>query len=294
MKKLLITGASGFLGYNFLQTDLSRWQVFVTVHQRPISATFVQPVQCDLTNNHSIQQVLTTVRPDAIVHLAAWSNALFCEQQPGISYQVNLHAPLLIAQWCKEADIPFIFTSTDLVFDGTKGNYTEKDPVNPLSLYGKQKSEAEKGISDIHPKACILRMPLMFGYGGQYGQSFIQGFLRKLRQGEKLRLFTDEYRSIVGGQSAAKGIWLALEHEWKGIYHMGGKKSMSRYDFGVLLCATTGILDELIVPSLQKEVPMMPARPSDVSLNSDKAYKKGYDPMPVETELRLLAQLQLV
>jgi dTDP-4-dehydrorhamnose reductase len=159
-----------------------------------------------------------------------------------------------------------------------------------VNIYGTQKVSAEKKVLEIYSEACVLRMPLMFGNGGSYAQSFMQPFLQKLQKEESLQLFTDEYRSVVGGYSAAKGILQALNNNWQGLYHLGGKEKLSRYDFGVLLCEAFGIDKKLITPALQSEVVKMAApRPPDVSLHSAKAFSQGYEPLGVSEELKQLA-----
>jgi dTDP-4-dehydrorhamnose reductase len=283
--RLLLTGASGFLGYNFLQQDLSAWDVFAITNQRKYSFVNAQPVNSNIAHEQLIKEAFNYVNPHAVIHLAAISNANFCEEHEGLSNQINVNATVLLAQLCAEKNIPFVFTSTDLVFDGQQGNYTENALVNPLSIYGKQKAEAEQRVFEVYPNACVLRMPLMFGNGGLYAQSFMQPFLYKLQQGDSLQLFTDEYRSVVGGGSAAGGILLALENNWQGLYHLGGKERLSRYDFGLLLCNAFGINPSLIIPTLQKEVKMAAPRPPDVSLNSTKAFALGYNPRLVVEEL---------
>jgi dTDP-4-dehydrorhamnose reductase len=295
MKTLLLTGATGFLGYNFLHQVLSCYNIVAVTHQRNFSfPKNIKTIAVNLANTESINNALNSIRPHTIVHLAAISNANFCEENQGLSQQVNVAATLQLATWCSNHQAQFIFTSTDLVFDGTKGNYNETDTVNPLSIYGKQKAEAEKRVLEIYPKACVLRMPLMFGYGGTYAHSFMQPFLQKLQNGEALQLFTDEFRSVVGGYSAAKGILQALNNNWQGLFHLGGKEKLSRYDFGLLLCEVFGIDKKLIVPTLQKEVKMAAPRPADVTLNTEKAFGLGYSPLTALDELKLISKAHFI
>jgi dTDP-4-dehydrorhamnose reductase len=176
------------------------------------------------------------------------------------------------------------------VFNGLKGNYTETDQTDPVNIYGKQKVSAEKNVLEIYSEACVLRMPLMFGNGGSYAQSFMQPFLQKLQKEESLQLFIDEYRSVVGGYSASKGILHALNNNWQGMYHLRGKEKLSRYDFGLLLCEAFGIDKKLIAPALQSDVKMAAPRPPDVSLHSAKAFSQGYEPLSVSEELKQLAK----
>ncbi len=288
-RRLLLTGATGFLAYNFLRQNLSGWEVLAATHQRPFSFNGTNTVALDLADTNNIEKVFATIQPQVVVHLAAISDANFCQQNQLLSEKINVTATTMLATFCKAANIPFLFTSTDLVFDGAKGNYAETDITNPLNIYGKQKIIAEKNVLEIYEAACVLRMPLMFGNGGAYAQSFMQPFLAKLKQKETLSLFTDEYRSAVGGNSAAKGILHALNNNWKGLYHLGGKEKLSRYDFGIILCEAFGINKNLIVPALQSDIKMAAPRPPDVSLNSGKAFLQGYEPLSVSEELAQLA-----
>lgn len=289
-RRLLLTGATGFLGYNFLQQNLLAWEVIAATHQRPFSFSAINTVILNLADTNNIEHVFATIQPEAVVHLAAIADTNFCENNETLAEQINVNATVTLAKLCKAAAIPFLFTSTDLVFDGTKGNYAETDMTNPLNIYGKQKITAEKNVLEIYEAACVLRMPLMFGNGGAYAQSFMQPFLAKLKQGETLSLFTNEYRSAVGGNSAAKGILHALNNQWKGLYHLGAKEKLSRYEFGALLCETLGIDKNLIAPALQADVKMAAPRPPDVSLNSDKAFLQGYKPLSVSAALAQLAK----
>jgi dTDP-4-dehydrorhamnose reductase len=291
MKTLLVTGASGFLGYNFLQLDLSHWKVITLTHQRLFEHETVKSVRCDIADIDLLSETLKKMKPHAVVHLAALSNTNYCEENPELSHKVNVEATVCLAEYCATHNTPFLFSSTDLVFDGTKGNYTETDTVNPLMLYGRQKAMAEKLILDLNKTACILRLPLMFCDGGKNAQSFLQPLLQKLKAGDKVFLFTDEFRSVAGGASVAKGIKLALENNWQGIYHLGGKEKISRYDLGLLICEVFGLDKNLIVPTLQSELKPVATRPPDVSLNSDKAYRLGYEPLLIENELQLLKHL---
>lgn len=284
MKRLLLTGASGFLGWNVCQLPYTGWQIEGTVNQNPIPIPGVNIHQLDLTDDKATRELFKQVAPDGVLHLAARSNANYCQQHPQETYKINVEATALLAELAAEQNIPFVFTSTDLVFDGRKGNYTEEDTPNPIMTYGEQKVLAEDKVRAIYPQAAICRMPLMFGDPGPAAGNFLTGFLNNIREGKAVKLFTDEYRTAVGGQSAAKGLLMALEH-FQGTYHMGGRDKLSRYQFGQLMQQIFDIDASLILPSLQAEVQMAAPRPPDVSLNSQKAFAAGYQPMGNEGEL---------
>ncbi len=289
-KTLLVTGASGFLGWNLCQLAAHRWQVYGTYQSRSpaIPQTTLLPV--NLTDRAALTELFQQVQPDAVVHLAAQANANRCETDPDTAYQINVLTAWAIADLCADRAIPLAFTSTDLVFDGKNAPYTERDPVSPLSRYGEQKVLAETGILDRYPKAAICRMPLLFGAAHPTASSFLQGFAHSLRTGQDLRLFTDEFRTPASGTTAAKGLLLALETV-EGLIHLGGAERVSRYEFGQLMVETLDLPGATLSACQQSDVPMAAARPADVSLDSTKAFALGYAPRSLRAELQALRGL---
>lgn len=285
-QRLLITGASGFLGGNLCQVaqTLTSWEVWGTYHTHPVTVAGIQSLPLDLTDAKSIKAVFEQVQPKAVIHTAAVSQPNFCQTHPDLSYQVNAIATWEIGQLCAERGIPCVFTSTDLVFDGLHPPYRETDAVSPVNRYGEHKVLAEVGLLERHPQAVVCRMPLMFGQGTGTAKSFMQPWLNALRSGETLNLFSDEVRTPVSATTAAKGLFLALT-QGQGILHLGGVERISRYDFGVLLAQVFELPCELIQPCLQAAVKMAAPRPRDVSLESSVAYRLGYQPLSLREEL---------
>lgn len=286
-KTLLITGISGFLGWHVYQATCASWTVYGTYQTRSVSFADANTLALDLTDFAALQQAFQEIRPDAVIHTAALSQPNACQTQPELSRQINVLASLNLAGLCADAGIPFAFTSTDLVFDGHHAPYREADPVCPLSLYGEQKAEAEAGILSRYPDAAVCRMPLMFG-AAPTAPSFLQPFLQKLREGEALRLFTDEFRTPISGRDAAKGLLLALE-KVRGLVHLGGRERLSRYEFGLRMAEAFDLSPDPISPCKQADVPMPAPRPPDVSMDSSYAFGLGYAPGGVLEELRALA-----
>jgi dTDP-4-dehydrorhamnose reductase len=139
------------------------------------------------------------------------------------------------------------------------------------------------------PGLIVCRMPLMYGQPGPGGRNFMGSLAAALREGREVRLFVDEFRSVVCASDAAAGLFLALDKR-PALLHLGGRERVSRYEFGALLAACLGADPRLLVPSHQADVSMPAARPPDVSLDSSRAFGLGYDPAPVRESLsRLLA-----
>jgi dTDP-4-dehydrorhamnose reductase len=284
VQKLLVTGASGFLGWNLCQTARADWEVHGTYTRHPIEIPDIRLQAIDLTDLDAVTRQISAIAPDAVIHTAAASQPNFCQNNPERSYRINVTTSQHLAKICHDAGIPFAFTSTDLVFDGTKAPYTETDPVAPLNIYGEQKVTAEREILAVCPRASICRMPLMFGMAPPNATSFIQPWIESLQAGESLKLFVDEFRTPVSARTAAQGLLLALKLA-PGTINLGGKERISRYDFGLLLADVFGFESSLISPIYQKDLQMAAPRAADVSMDISKALALGYDLPPLRSEL---------
>lgn len=286
-KKLLITGSSGFLGCHLLQLSTAKWEVYSIYHQNQPKTHIQHAISCDVTNYIELGNWIEDIKPDAVIHTAALTDVNYCQNNPQESYSVNVEASRNLAGLCSDLNIPFAFTSTDLVFDGQKGNYTEEDTPNPLMRYGEHKVMAEEEVLRIYPRATVFRLPVMFGYKAASEKNYLQQLIKNLNAGLPQKLFTDEYRSVCGAKSIAKGL-LQLFENTNGIYHLAGTEKFSRYEFALLAAELYDLNKSLILPCLQADVRMAAPRPADVSLNISKAVALGYQPLPVTDELTLI------
>jgi len=287
-RKLLLTGASGFLGYHLLRVFANDWEIYGITNSNTFDFAEATPVKCDLTNYIELGNYFDDIEPDAVIHTAAIADANFCQKNAEVAYSLNVDASKNLAGICCDFQIPFAFTSTDLVFDGKKGMYTEEDEKSPISVYGEQKAIAEDEILKIYPDAAVFRLPIMFGYPQASTGNYISGFINRLKNGETVNLFNDEYRSIGGAKSISEGIFNLLG-KTSGIVHVAGRERLSRYDFGMKAVAAFGLNSGLIRESSQKEVKDMAPRPADVSLNINKAMALGFKPLSADKELELIA-----
>ncbi len=286
MKKLLITGASGFLGWNLCQLAKSSWDIYGTYFAHAVQIPGINAVKVDLGDFAALEGIFQLIQPDAVIHLAAQSSPNYCQNYPQESQLINVTASCNLAGLCADYSIPCVFTSTELVFDGLNPPYRETDPVCPVNFYGEQKVMAELGMLARYPLTAICRMPLMFGVATPTASSFIQPFIETLRGGKELNLFIDEFRTPASVNTAAQGLLLALETV-NGIIHLGGKERVSRYDFGRLLVEVLQLPDGLKA-CRQKDLKMPAPRPADVSLDSSKAFALGYAPLSLREELEVL------
>ena len=285
-QKLLVTGASGVFGWTLCCVAAETWETFGTVYRHPVKVPGVQTLKIDLTEESSVVDVFRTIQPDAVVHAAAISNPDYCQEHPSESEAVNVTASIIVASQCAELEIPCVFTSTDIVFDGESAPYDEDSPANPISTYGQHKLAAEAAMRLRYPNTTICRLPLMFGVGSPVASGSIMQMLHALERGQKLKLFYDEIRTPVSTATAARGIMLALEEAQGCTLHLGGSERISRLELGRITAEVFRLESALLEPCRQRDVATSAPRPRDVSLRSSLAPKIGYRPQTIREQMQ--------
>ena len=278
MKKLLVTGASGFLGWNVAHFPHTEWRVIGTwnLNKKGIKEG-LEKVRIDLTNRDQLWSVLKAINPDAVLHLAAISGTNYCEKYPQKSYPINVLATQYLTEFCHDKKLPLLVTSSGQVFDGLASEYHEVDLPTPMNLYGKQKVEAENFISTHYPEGVICRVPVMFGQPSPSSQNFANNWLENWKKNEAITAFYDETRSFLSGQKAAEGLFLLIDKRAEGIFHLGGKEALTRVEFAELMKDTLKLPQASIVSKSQKDIAMAAYRPPKVVFKNKKINALGFD-----------------
>jgi dTDP-4-dehydrorhamnose reductase len=287
--RLLVTGASGFLGWHLCRLAASEWSVYGVGCRHRLAVNSATPLMGDLTDSTFLATLFDRIRPGAVIHAAAESDPVICERHAEEARRINVMATESLAGQCARSKTPFVFTSTDLVFDGTRSPYGEDDATTPISAYGRQKAEAEQRVLACWPKALICRLPLMIGLSGGFRGTFSFEMLKAIEAGTAMNLFVDEFRTPVDGQSAAAGI-LSMMGKTSGILHLGGRRRISRYEMGRRLAAIMDCKNASIRPVSITDVAAATPRPPDVSLYSKRAYRLGYDPEDLDLSLERMVK----
>ncbi len=293
-KRLLVTGASGFLGWNVALFPQASWEIIGTYynHKNGIHPS-IEALQMDLSNKQNIVDCLDKLKDsiDGILHLAAISKPNDCAKYPQLSLAVNVEATRILAQKAAMLRIPFVFTSSTQVYSGDDAPYSENSPTSPITVYAAHKILAEEAAMRANPKAVVVRMPLMFGATSPTSQNFLKEWTRKIENRELVSTFSDEYRAPVSGQTAAGVLFRLLEGKAEGeLFVLGGKDSISRTDFGYAMCEALDLDKKYIRPCLQADVKMAAKRPKDLTMDTTKLEKAiGYVPKGVREELSKLS-----
>jgi len=184
-----------------------------------------------------------------------------------------------------------VYVSTDLVFDGERGNYSEIDMPSPVNYYGLTKQEGEKLCLQSGADALVVRITLQYGWGNGVHSSFSDWLRANLQSDKQASLFTDQFRTMTWVLDTARGLEIAaLNGTVKEIYHLTSPERVSRYEFGRLFASVFNFPQSLLKKSLMEEVPAVARRPKDVSLNGEKFLRQfNYQPRGVRDGLKAMA-----
>jgi dTDP-4-dehydrorhamnose reductase len=241
-----------------------------------LTARGLSRAEVDLLEAGAVRELYGRERPEVIIHCAAQSSNVICEQDPEAARRANVEMTRDLLKLA--ADIPFIFFSTDLIFDGEKGDYAEEDAANPLSVYGRTKAEAEELVRK-HPRSTIVRISLTGGHSRKGNRGFNEEMKNAWRAGKTLQLFTDEYRCPSSADVVARAVWEMVGKGATGTFHLCGAEKLSRFEIGELLAAKHPELTPRIVASSRRDYHGAP-RPRDTSMNCAKLQSLLSFPIP--------------
>lgn len=273
--KILITGISGFLGWYLADQLKIRNEVIGIYNTNESGQSGIREIECDIVDIKALDVIFRRENFDQCFHLAAQSKTAYCQTNPKKSYNVNVCGTKNIASLCDKYKVRSVFTSTDQVFDGEKGNYKELDKKKPLNIYGKHKSEAEEIIINSGFSMKIARLPLLVGPQHNKSSSFLQDFLNSTKLDKPMGMFADEYRSIAYAGHIAEGLEWFMSNDLR-LLHIAGSRSYSRYEIALRFGEIYNIDKTKILMDYQSNYNFKTPRPKDVSLNIDLARKYGY------------------
>lgn len=252
--KVWVTGAGGLVGQALmaLSPPAPDWQVRGWRHE-----------ELELTDYRALREAVQRDRPDLVIHAAAMSRPRDCEGRAERAWAVNVGVTAMLAELLAGGRL--ILLSSEQVFDGRHGPYAEDAPVAPLNVYGQTKAEAERCVL-AHPRHVVVRLALVYGRSGSGHRAFNEEWEQRWRQGETLRLFTDEFRCPIPAPVAARALWvLAATPEARGVYHLAGAERLSRWEMGQLLARFVPGAAVLMQPATLQEW-QGPPRPPDLTL----------------------------
>ena len=248
VRRILITGASGFLGSYLLRKIPPDIKVMAQYNStQPITAIRnIQTIKLNFENPDL--QVLQRFSPDVIIHAGAWTRIDDCEQNPSLSKRVNVDFTTKLSRLASDIKARMIFLSTDQVFDGTNPPYSEKSSVNPLNIYARHKLSAERMVLQTVENSVVARSALIYGKALHQKPTFTEKMYVSLKNNQPVKVEL-------------------TENSFCGVIHLGGSERVSRFQMGEKMCDLFGLNKKILVP-VQMASNYLPAkRAADLSFN---------------------------
>lgn len=276
--RLFVIGSTGFVGSRLLRAASARFEVYGGSRN---ASDDKHAVSIDITEPASVRAAFEKVQPQIVIHLAALSDIDRCERERDLAERINHTGAVNVARECQRLGARMLYTSTDAVFDGTKGFYREDDPPTPPNWYGQTKARAEAEIRKILPESAIVRLSLVLGRSeSPGGNSYLDKVMANLAAGNTIPAATFEFRNPIDvGTLCAFLLELAEQPDASGIFHVGASDKMSRYELTRAVAAQLGYDPQLIVP--QDAPPAgRAARGADDFLATDRVRQYCQTPVP--------------
>jgi len=292
--KILITGSTGFVGLRLHRDLKNRFQVVGTHRGFCPGTARVQWIPFD-ADNDSPASLIEGVQPDCVIHLLALSRTEICAQQPGAAEKINRDLTLELARSSRDHGIRFVFTSTDQVFDGKKGDYSEEDTPRANGVYARTKIEAENGLIDLFKDQpdllTVFRLALSYGHSDDRHPGPVGWIVNALEKGEPANLFVDEIRSPLYVGDISRAAIDTLSKGYSGLFHLGGRDTIDRHTFGVRIAEKLGLPIELCQPRSVADYSGPEPRSPNCSFNIAKFVQTfGWTPMGVEEGLERILE----
>lgn len=225
-----------------------------------------------------LELVLDSVRPARVILCTALSSVADAEKYPGLARALNVEFPRLVAVWCARNRARLVHVSTDLVFGGNEPrpeSFREEDPPAPLSEYGRSKAAGESALLHAHPKALVVRLPLLYGDSFGRGRGASDSLLAAIARGERPTLFTDEWRTPLAVENAARALVELAGTDASGLLHVAGPDRLSRYELSLIVLGSRGMSEDAargaIRTATRGELGFEATRTRDASLDSSRA-----------------------
>ena len=265
--RILVTGAHGLLGRSLLRQEGKAEFIGCGRSSEPVGNYTYR--QIEIVDRSAVIQMLKAVRPDWVIHTAALTDVDLCETQRKHARRVNLETVSHLVEACGEVDAGLVQLSTDYVFDGSTGPYSEKDATNPLSYYGALKLESEHLVLETGIKGLVLRTLWLYGYIPGTRRNLVTWPLETLGRGESIGIVSDQWGNPTYVEDLARALLELCKRDAKGLFHMGGSAYLTRWKLVSHLAHRFGFSPELVKPILTEAAALKARRPLRSGLRND-------------------------
>jgi dTDP-4-dehydrorhamnose reductase len=294
MKKVLITGGSGLLGQYLNLAFARKFSIHTTFSNNWGNCGKFPYSKIDIINKNDLNRIFENVKPDIVIHTAAITNPVPKENQTAKDYfETNVIATKKIAGLCNTHNSKLVYISTDLVYAGYRDSFLKEDAkLIPVSLYAETKLMGEQKVKESTDNYLILRIALLYGIGLNLSRCYFHYMFEDLKNKKPVKLFTDQFRTPISLNDAARIIVNLASMELKSkTLNVGGFERLSRFEMGTTLCLLAGYDKNLIQKITMNDIPNFP-KVEDVSLNIEKLQSCGLKPRSFEENIREIIKMK--
>ncbi|MCK9411913.1 MAG: NAD(P)-dependent oxidoreductase [Prolixibacteraceae bacterium] len=279
--RLLITGLNGFVAGSIVAQAKKTWEVHgVDITEATGLPVNVHGHQLDLMDQEKVATLFQRIRPDVVIHTAAMANIDVCENNKELAWKVNVGITEIIAEQCKTMGIKMIVCSTDTVFDGIKGHYSETDTPFAVNHYAKTKIEAERIVLEASSKNIVARLSLVMGLPVMgKGNSFLAEIIEKLKRGETVKFPENEIRTPIDVVTLGAALTELAGSDFGGIIHLSGNTRINRYKMAIHIAEMLGYDASLVEGTNSNALAGRAPRPNDASMENGLAKSILQTPM---------------
>lgn len=264
--RALIIGATGFIGSYLHGTFKKKYEVTGT---STYDGNFRN---LDMSKFDKTCKILKEINPDVICLPAGMTNLDYVEKHPAESRKVNVLGTKNIADYCKSRNCRLIFFSSDAVFNGKKGPYSENEKPNPVSVYGRQKLEAEDIVKKLDDFV-IIRTSSVYGWDKKR-LNFVSRLIESLKSNKEFKAPIDQYYTPTYVLDLANAALRLAGKEFNGVYNITGPDFMNRYEIALNVCKIFKLKKELVIPVKSPQLGQAAKRPKYGGLVNKKAVKE--------------------
>jgi dTDP-4-dehydrorhamnose reductase len=290
--KILITGSNGLLGQAITSifTRESEFELVQTSVEEKAYLEYGHPYQSlDITKKEDVKRIVDFYMPDVIINCAAYTEVDKCESERELSWRINVDGIKNLIIAARRINSKMVHYSTDYVFDGKNGPYTEESIPNPISFYGRGKLASENALITSDMNFVIIRTLVLYGIGNNVKPNFVLWLIDKLRNNEPVNIVTDQISNVTMIDDLAFGTLKLIEKNLIGIYNIAGSDILSRFDFAMKVCDVFKLNKQLVNPIITASLNQPAPRPLKSGLTTYKMESElGFRPMDSLEGLRLL------
>ncbi|HEY7750900.1 MAG TPA: dTDP-4-dehydrorhamnose reductase [Ignavibacteriaceae bacterium] len=289
--RIFITGSNGMLGQRAVHfySQKENLEVLACSLEEKSITNNIDYLSCDITNREKLKSIVYDFCPDFILNLAAYTNVDVSEVEREKAWTINVKAVEYLTEAARVIDAHLVHISTDYIFDGRNGPYSEDEIPNPVGYYGRTKLASENVLRMSGIIYTIIRTNVLYGVAVNHNSDFVNWLVKSLRKNEPVRIVTDQINNPTFTDDLIQAINKIVEFRRTGIYNIGGKEFLSRYEFTELISDFFDLDKALITPVRTEDLNQRARRPLKSGLITLKAESElGYKPHTIPEALSII------